>query len=244
VESHRHLVRVFEHDPELLDGVDLASAAFLRRRAAAPSLTLEPGRWAPPLEAGAQQGILGLLVLDGLLIRCIRFDGRNCPELVGPGDLLRPWDETGDVGPLEHESSWRVLRHATLAVLDERFAAVAATRPAIFGNLLSRGVLRSRALAFHLAIAQVRRAESRLLMALWHIAGRWGRVGVDGITVPLPLTHELLAHLVCLRRPTASSALQRLIRAGELARCTDGGWLLRGDPPVDPALSQQRQLAA
>ncbi len=105
-------------------------------------------------------------------------------------------------------------------------------------NLLSRSVQRSRALAFHLAIAHVRHAETRLHMLLWHLADRWGRVTPAGVHVPLALTHETLAHLVCMRRPTASTALQRLRCAGDIDRRRDGTWVLTRTPPsfdVEPA---------
>jgi CRP-like cAMP-binding protein len=89
----------------------------------------------------------------------------------------------------------------------------------------------SRTLAFHLAIVHVRHAETRLHLLLWHLADRWGRVTPQGVHLPLALTHERLAHLVCMRRPTASTALQRLSKAGELRRMRDGTWLLTGTPP-------------
>lgn len=159
------VVRVFEHEPELLDGVDEETVALLRRRVLAPEPFAEP-------------------------------------------------------------CSWRVLRPATLAVLDERFAALAGCRPSIIAALLARSTRRARWLGLHLAIAQARQAEARLPMLFWHLAGRWGRMTPEGVALPLPLTHALLADLVCLHRPTTSTALQRLTRAGEIARRRDRGWLL------------------
>jgi CRP-like cAMP-binding protein len=79
-------------------------------------------------------------------------------------------------------------------------------------------------------ITQVNRVDSRLLLLMWQLAERWGRVSTDGITVPVGLTHETLAMLVGARRPTVTTALGRLARAGDLER-VDEGWLLRGDPP-------------
>ena len=35
---------------------------------------------------------LGLLVLDGLIIRRVGVAGRFGAELLGDGDLLRPWE--------------------------------------------------------------------------------------------------------------------------------------------------------
>jgi hypothetical protein len=41
----------------------------------------------------------------------------------------------------------------------------------------------------------------------------------------------VLAGIVAARRPSVSAALSRLRRDGRLERI-DGGWILRGDPPV------------
>ena len=50
---------------------------------------------------------LGLLVLDGLLIRRIELAGRFAAELLGPGDLLRPWQEDDEVASVSRTSGWR-----------------------------------------------------------------------------------------------------------------------------------------
>ena len=228
----RHdVVRVFEYEPDLLAGVDARSAAHLTRRAAAPRVWVEAGRWAPPRDDAARRS-LGLLVLDGLMTRTINVSGRECPELIGAGDLLRPWDHTGEDASVSQAATWTALERSTVAVLDERFAAIVCRWPAVVGALLSRSIQRSRTVAFHCAIAHIRHADTRLLMLLWHLADRWGRMTPAGVHVPVRLTHELMAHLACMRRPTASSALQRLSRRGEIVRRTDGTWLLLGDAPA------------
>lgn len=229
-------VRVFDHEPDLLAGLDAGTAEVVRRRAVAPKLWLDPGPWLQPGgEAGRFRDCLGLLVLDGLVIRSVRLNGRDCPELIGSGDLLRPWDQSGELSSLAHATSWKVLEPTTLAALDARFAALVCRWPSVVGGLLSRSVQRSRALAVHLAIAHARQADTRLLLLFWHLADRWGRVAPEGVVVPLRLTHELLAHLVCLRRPTASTALQQLAQSGEVVRRRDGSWLLTGAPPTGQA---------
>jgi hypothetical protein len=225
---------VFAHEPDLLTGLDPASCDLLRRRAHAPKLWLEPGPWRPPVRGAEGGPALGLLVLDGLLLRTVRLQDRDCPELLGAGDLLRPWDTPEGVSSLAPGTSWEVVVPTTIAVLDGTFAALACRFPAVVDNLLGRAVQRSRLLTLQLAIVHVRRAETRLLMLLWHLADRWGRVTPEGIHLPLPLKHELLAHLTGMRRPTASTALAHLVRTGALARRPDGSWLLLGDPPLSP----------
>ena len=80
------------------------------------------------------------------------------------------------------------------------------------------------------ALADGTRVDVRLRMLFWHLAGRWGRVTRDGITLPLTLTHAVLADLVAARRPTVTTALAELTRRGQLEPVA-AGWLLYGDPP-------------
>jgi CRP-like cAMP-binding protein len=223
---------VFRHEPDLLTGLDPVTADRLARQAVARKHWLEPGAWSPLTDARRATGSLGLLVLEGAAVRSVSIAARTYPELVGPGDLLRPWDHADYGATVPSTSTWRVLQPTVLAVLDPRFAAIVARYPTVVAQLLARATLRTRGLAFSLAVAQVRHADTRLLLLLWHLADRWGRMTPDGALIPMPLTHELLAHLVCLQRPTASSALQRLRRAGRIDRREDGSWLLHGDPPA------------
>jgi hypothetical protein len=62
------------------------------------------------------------------------------------------------------------------------------------------------------------------------LAERWGRVTPDGVLLPLTLSHRMLGQLIGARRPTVSTALGALTRAGEVSRRMDGGWLLCGSP--------------
>ena len=171
-------------------------------------------------------------MLDGFILRSVTLAGRTYPELVGPGDLLRPWETPQDARTLPSHCSWRVLAPTVIAVLGRRFAGVVGRYPTVVANLIGRTTSRSRGLALTLALVQVRHAETRLLLLLWNLADRWGRMTPEGAVVPIPLTHQILAHLVCLQRPTASAALQRLRRSGRVDRAEDGGWLLRGDSGI------------
>ncbi len=224
-------VRVFEAHPDLLGELAPREAAIAWHVGIADSTILPEGCWTPPGPDELGRGALGLLVLDGLLTRSVGFDGRQTPELVGAGDLLRPWESDSMAGLVELEVSWRVMERATVAFLDERFAARVCRVPGLCSALLARTVQRSRWLAFHAAVTQVRRAEPRVLLLLWHLADRWGRVTPRGVHLPLALTHAFLARLACMRRPTVSAALAELARAGELERNPDRTWILTGAPP-------------
>ncbi|MFP5363185.1 MAG: helix-turn-helix domain-containing protein [Thermoleophilia bacterium] len=223
------LVRVFEADPDLLGDLDPATGDLLRRRAVAPKLWIDPGPWSPPAPRHEREWF-GLLVLGGLIMRSVRLDDRDSPEIIGAGDLLRPWDPDQNIS-IRASISWAALERTTVAVLDEQFAGIICRWPRIVSGLLARSADYSRTLAFQRAIMHVRRAEIRLHMLLWHLADRWGRVTPHGVHLPLALTHETLAQLSCIRRPTASTALQVLTRTGELERRRDGTWLLKGTPP-------------
>jgi CRP-like cAMP-binding protein len=175
-------------------------------------------------------GGIGLLVLGGLLIRRVSIGGGFGAELLGQGDLLRPWQGEGAQATLSRTSGWRVLEHARIAVLD-RYAAVRLARyPELTGRLVAKALERSRNLAAATAIAQHTRVEIRLHMLFWHLADRWGRVCPGGVVVPLRLTHAILADLVSARRPTVSTGLSVLARQGLIER-RGGEWLLHGDPP-------------
>src|SRR5688572_12056382 len=76
-------VRVFQHDPDLLAGIDTDTAEMLRRGAVARRLEFACGPWSPPSGDGSLRGGLGLLVLEGLVCRSICVHGRDCPELLG-----------------------------------------------------------------------------------------------------------------------------------------------------------------
>jgi CRP-like cAMP-binding protein len=128
------------------------------------------------------------------------------------------------------ETGWSVLQPTRLAVLDDAFVGRLASYPELAPAFVARAMQRTRSLAVNMAIVHQSRVEVRLQMLLWHLAGRWGRVGTDGTVLPLRLTHNVLAELVVARRPTVTSALSDLARKG-LVRSSGGRWLLFGEPP-------------
>jgi len=241
--AHSDVVRVFERDPDLLEGVEASTAATLRAQIVTRRLHVDPGSWHPAWADGALEGHLGLLVLDGVLVRTLRLVGRECSEIVGPGDLIRPWDGEAPDESVPAASQWRALQTTTLASLDAHFALRIARWPTIASALLARGTQRCRSLVHQATIAHVRNADARVLLVLWHLADRWGRVTPNGILVPVPLTHRLLAQLTCLQRPTVSSAVGQLSQQGQLTRLSERGWLLHGEPPAS-GVAVPPQLAA
>jgi CRP/FNR family cyclic AMP-dependent transcriptional regulator len=224
-----HVVSVLERDADLGEGIPNEQLARARQASLANVLTVAPGPWQAP---GPAKDGFGLLVLAGLLVREVVVEGRNAAEMLGPADLLRPWDHDGADALLPVTAAWRVLSPARLAVLDARWALRMAAWPAVGCELAGRGVMRSRRLVVTLAIAQQPRLDVRLWMLLWDLAERYGTVHGDGVHLDAPLTHESLAHLSAARRPSVSSALSRLAERGLLER-RRSLWILRGEPPTN-----------
>jgi hypothetical protein len=226
------VLRVLDADPELGELLSPDDFNEARRRAVATLQIVEQGQWAPD-RAPVEPGHLGLLVIDGLLVRDIRLKRTVCAELLGHGDVLRPWDEDRSYASTPFEVRWRALRPTRLAVLDRRFAGAACRWPELIQMTLSRTIRRSQALAFNLAVSSLKRVDMRLRVVFWYLAERWGRVGVDGVSLPLPLTHEMLAQLVAAKRPSVTTALGQLTREGFVSRRADGTWIVHGEPPSE-----------
>jgi CRP/FNR family transcriptional regulator, cyclic AMP receptor protein len=225
----KELRRLLELDPGLAEAIPLERREPAVEDCLVPTVTLPTGRWRnAPAVTG--RGGIGLIVLDGLLVRRVGIEGRFGAELLGEGDLLRPWEGEDEVATLQLTTAWRVLETAQLAVLDESFTDRLADCPELASRLIGRAVSRSRNIAINMAIVHQARVDVRLHMLFWHLASRWGRVGSDAVTVPLRLTHAVLAELAAARRPTVTSALTGLARRG-LVRSTDAGWVLSGEPP-------------
>ena len=224
-----HRAVVLDEDTELAELVPAPLIQTARQASVAETMDLLPGQWDAREDADRAREGFGLLALEGILVRRVGYGGRYGAELLAGGDLLRPWEYDGEE-TIGFESTWRVLSGTRLAVLDgdwaDRMARYARVGPALAGRALAR----SRRLAAMMAIAQQPRLDERLWMLFWELADRHGRVHPDGVYLDLPLTHEVLSHLVAARRPSVSGALTKLADQGRLRR--DGKrWVLSGDPP-------------
>jgi len=222
-------IRVLDADPDLGAGVPAEQWPLAVRAAVAPLLALSAREPWPLKDEAAGGGHLGLLVIEGIVARSVNIGPRSSLELLGPGDILRPWAnsryELADVG-------WSVLATLRLAALDQGFANRVAAWPQISDAISERLLLRSRNLSHLLAISHLVTVEERVLMSLWHFANRWGRVTPHGVVLRLPLTHEVLGAVVGARRPPVSSALGALAQKGLVLRSDEGAWILRGPAPA------------
>jgi CRP/FNR family cyclic AMP-dependent transcriptional regulator len=236
-------IHLLEADPDLGALLTDARRAEAERDLLVRTHRLPVGPWDVSRLAGASGDHIGLLIIDGVLARELVVADQISAELLGPGDVVRPWQGASRAALLPVDALWSVLSTLTVAVLDRRFAAEAARYPEITAALFDRLGERSLRLATTQAISQLTRVDRRLKALFWHLAERWGRVAGDGVVVPLALTHRILGQLVGARRPTVSTALSELAEREELVRRADGSWLLRGDPP-DASTLARRPTAA
>ena len=223
------LVRVLDVDEQLGRGLEGDRLAEARLRLSGRLLALAKGHWDVASLRGTTSLSAGLLIVDGFIGRELLVDDRASVELLGPGDLLRPWDEPESLVPFV--VTWNVLSPVRAIVLGPAFASQVRAFPEVSLALLSRVHARAQRLAESQAIAHTSAIKDRLHAMLWHLADRWGRVTADGVVVPLALSHRMLAELVGARRPTVSAALAELARAGVVVRRVDGTWLLAQSTP-------------
>ena len=224
-------VRIADAFPEMLRHLPPEQAQTAGHYALATIETLKPGPWRPDPGLQPQPGHLGVLVVDGLMTRNVQLGNTVATELVGRGDILRPADYDGSSAPVPFDVEWRVLEPTRVALLDRDFAEVICHWPEAVEAIVQSAVRRSQTLGMHLAVCHLRRVTTRLLVLMWHLADRWGRVTPDGVTVPLKLTHELLGRLVGAQRPSVTTAVRELMDDGLVTRAADGTWMLHGDPP-------------
>ena len=181
----------------------------------------DPAQWSAPGAASP-----GLLLLDGTIAVDVQVGDRTATELMGPGDLLQPWDPAADE-LLERSAKWHVLLPGRVAILDAGFAERIRPWPQSLLALLRRAGKRASDLDVQRAIACQPRLEVRLALLLWHLGARWGKVEPGGVRISLPLTHRLLGQLIGAERPSVSHALGRLAEAGLVTGRADE-WHLHG----------------
>ena len=225
------VISIIDADPDLADRIEADQIERARREAVTRVQRLTPGDWdvAGALEEDVHHR--GFLVVDGLLTRTVDVLGRRCVEPIGPCDVMRPWQWDEEGSHVSAEVGWSVLEPSRLAVLDHRLVLRINPWPQLGVELFNRGTRRAHHLAVALAIAHHPRVDDRLLLTLWHLAERWGKVHPDGIVVPMPLSHQRLADIVGAHRPSVTTAMGELTRAGKIGRRDNGDWVLYGTPP-------------
>lgn len=238
--TDRDIASLLELDPDLgqlLEGERLAAA---RESLQVSTRSFPTGVWDTARMGGASPDHLGLLLLDGVIAREVLVSDIVSTELLGPGDILRPWTLDRGERLLAHSIRWTVLSRTRVGLLDRRFAVESARYPEIGAAIVDRLNERALRLAITQAISQLNRVDRRLLAFLWHLAERWGRMTPEGVSLPMTLSHRMLGQLVGARRPTVSTALSMLSKQDQLHRRDDGTWLLTGEPVDMPRPQGER----
>lgn len=226
------MVAVLESDPDLGHYLTEEERSKAASAALAPVLTVDKGPVASLADELGGGSHLGLLVLEGVLVRHVSFGQIGSNEFLGPGDLLRPWGRIR-AGDREIMSiRWEAVAPARLAVLDRQFANRIRGWPEITVSLLDRTTERSDSQSLQAALQQAKTVEDRVLLALWHFAGRWGETKPEGRLITLAnITGEILASYVGARRQAVSTALGQLADRGAIKRLADRSILLPHRPP-------------
>lgn len=224
-------VPLLDADGDLAAGLDATRYATARDAIVVGIAEIERGPWDPGANPFDVRPGFGLLNLGGFIARRATLEGRTGLDLMGPGDVMRPWETGEPDAPFPVAQEFRALSPVRLAVLDARACAALGPYPEVLDALAARLTLRGRRLAGQLVVSQLSSVEARVLIALWRLAYRWGRVRPDGIVLDLPLTHELLGNLIGARRPSVTHALTALAERGEIVRDSPSAWRLMGPPP-------------
>ena len=226
------LIQLLHADPDLGRDLDPHRIREISPRLYARVVEAGRGPWSPADALSADDGEpIGLLIVAGLLVREASVGEHPTAELLGPGDLLRAWDDE-DAVLLPRSVRWTALTDARFAVIDHPLAVRAAQWPEIFAVLVERATRRAERLVVMQAIGHLNRVDDRLLALLWCLAERWGRRVPSGVLVDLNLPHRTLAGMIGARRPSVTTALGQLMARGAIARRPHGGWLLCGRPPA------------
>lgn len=229
IRSEMSVVRLLELDPGLSEGLSPNARGMATQAVQARVVTVGTGVWNPPRIPAAA---IGLMVVDGLMVRKVRIGPSSATELIGPTDVLRPGKTEGLIPLLPDFAEWRVLEKSKLAVLDARVTATIGQWPELTAAICTRFLRRSRSLSYLMAAQHFTRVSDRLLASLWHMASMWGRVTPQGTIVPFRLTHEMLGEIIGARRPTTTQAVIALEQEGLLLRDPRRHFVLLGEPPA------------
>lgn len=229
-------IALLDVDPDLAGQKSGAELTAIRDRLTAPVYRIPVGELSDP-PPRTRDSHLGFLVLKGLLLYEVAACGRATAELVGSGDLVRPWG-TETPSSLVCDVKWTALEQTLLADLGTAASSRSSDSTDLLESLLKRCADRADAVSVQRSINAQVRVDVRVLAYLWHLADRFGVVVPGAVRLDIPLTHAVIARLVGARRPTVTTALQRLMQLGYLRR--DGRvFLLIGDASMVAELERR-----
>src|SRR3954451_20346125 len=195
-------------EPSLGRIAGAAVAERIGRRPVLPVLSVPAGPWSPPAPRELGESTFALALLDGLLL------GHGPARVVsGPGDWVEPWTRGWH---------WTVCADLRVAVLGREVLDALAACPRAAGEL------RAGPRANHPRPAANGPLETQVLLLLWHLGRRWGRLEATGISLPATVAPRALALLTSASEERVEDALARLSVRGVVRIRAAGGWLLPG----------------
>ncbi|HYB28777.1 MAG TPA: Crp/Fnr family transcriptional regulator [Solirubrobacteraceae bacterium] len=214
---------ILDLDPDLGTGILKADWELARHACTCELLRSSGDAW--DLRQHADCDLFGLLIVQGLVCREVALSDRRMLEFLGPGDVLHP--AVADASPrLGGSPTLSAVAGTVVAVLGRSFIRAAARWPSLLVAVQRRFEAQREHLAIQGLIAHLPRAQDRVLLVLWHLASRYGRVTPNGTMLPLRLGHDVIGQLAAARRSTTTLAVTALQADGYLLRLDDGLWLL------------------
>src|SRR6478752_5474896 len=129
------MVRLLDVDPDLGGLLNDSRREHAERELVVRTHKLPVGPWDVSRLAGATADHVGLLILEGILSRELVVADHVSAELLGLGDLVRPWQFASRTGLLSVDAVWTVMSPLSVAVLDCRFAGEISRYPEITAML-------------------------------------------------------------------------------------------------------------
>src|SRR4051812_13674844 len=156
-------------DPDLGNLVPADQRSEAHRELSVEVSRLTSGPWSVGEAGEANPPHVGLLLLSGVVSREGVVSDTVSTELLGPGDIVRPWTMEASPGLLPLSIRWYALTESRIAILDRRFGAALGRWPEVNAALIDRVNERAQRLATTQAISQLNRVDRRLLALFWHL---------------------------------------------------------------------------
>ncbi|MBV9002563.1 MAG: hypothetical protein JO304_26140, partial [Solirubrobacterales bacterium] len=145
--STAELISLVDADPDLAEMLDKEERERARRHALTRVKALSVGEWDALVAHQPDIHHRGFLVISGLLAREVEVLDRRCVELLGHGDVLRPWSWDTEGSHVRAEVGWMVLEPTRLAVLDHGLVRRINPWPELGLELFARGTRRAHFLS-------------------------------------------------------------------------------------------------
>jgi CRP/FNR family cyclic AMP-dependent transcriptional regulator len=113
-------ISIIDADPELQALLPADDREYARRETRTRVRRLSTGPWDVAAAQEPDAHHRGFLIADGLITREVEVLGRRCVELIGAGDVIRPWSWDDEGSHVQAEVGWVVLEPSRLAALDHQ----------------------------------------------------------------------------------------------------------------------------